>query len=303
MVKQRLGLEMLYLKSLCILHRRFIMKNRSVSRYLPSRRSCLDAALDTLAHHSTLHRETRPGGLLHLVKWELLPVSSNDITMAAMVICMDLYYSFEEERQGHKTATTVSTAESWTQHQRQQMIQALHDTLPIFYSRCDASMEAFKGYKIVGTMIDKLKASQAMLGTDMGNAQVSHMDMTTSNGGTGPVPNGSGGQAFYNNGNAAIMTHTNGSVAPEHSAAMTLGLLSAGGVSPGAAVAQTGLPQAPQGMTGTDASVGMQSMGMGINNDDLTGSFARYLDDISTQMPDNIPWVSFDRAAMQYNQL
>lgn len=303
MVKQRLGLEMLYLKSLCILHRRFIMKNRSVSRYLPSRRSCLDAALDTLAHHSTLHRETRPGGLLHLVKWELLPVSSNDITMAAMVICMDLYYSFEEERQGHKTATAVSTAESWTQHQRQQMIQALHDTLPIFYSRCDASMEAFKGYKIVGTMIDKLKASQAMLGTDLGNAQASHMDMTTSNGGTGPVPNGSGGQAFYNNGNAAIMTHPNGSVAPEHSAAMTLGLLSAGGVSPGAAVAQTGLPQAPQGMTGADASIGMQGMGMGINNDDLTGSFARYLDDISTQMPDNIPWVSFDRAAIQYNRL
>lgn len=287
MIMQRLGLEMLYLKSLCILHRRFIMKNRSVSRYLPSRRTCLDAAMDTLAHHSTLYRETRPGGLFHMVKWELLPVASNDITMAAMVICMDLYYSFEEDRQNRNDATTPRDAESWTRHQRQQMMQALYDILPIFYSRCDSSMEAFKGYKIGGVMIEKLKASQAALEAESG--AVGHTNQMNTPGPNVTAVSGPSAQGYY--GDKAIGVEIPGSsnVAPEHSAAMTLGLLSAGGVSPGAGIAQQN-GQQMMNNAAFEPLTGMQ--GVDMSSDEMTGSFARYLDDIATQMPDSIPWVS-----------
>ena len=69
LIMQRLGLEMVYLRSLFVLHRRFIARGRENPRYAYSRRTCIDASMELLAHQATLHRESQPGGRLRSVKW------------------------------------------------------------------------------------------------------------------------------------------------------------------------------------------------------------------------------------------
>jgi len=208
LVMQRYTLELLYLKSQCVLHRKFLCPSRSNSRYAYSRRTCIDASMKMLQHQATLTNESRPGGRLRSVKWFVSSLTTHDFLLSAMIVCLDLYNTSEAERSGRRSSTDPF---DWSSSERRaSMMTALEQSLGIWEGLRDHSMEAYKAHASLGVMIDKLKKHQALRQT--------------------PQSFSTPGTIFPDVKSFA----DDANIAPEHSAAMTLGMLSAGGLTPNA---------------------------------------------------------------------
>ncbi|GAB7357265.1 hypothetical protein MBLNU459_g8238t1 [Dothideomycetes sp. NU459] len=221
LIMQRYGLELIYLKSQCVLHRKFVARGRDTQRYSYSRRTCIDASMEMLAHQSTLHHEAQPGGRLRSVKWFISSLTTHDFLLAAMVVCLDLYHTSEAERLGQKSPTASSPIDSdaFAQERREQMMNAIRHCIGIWDSLRDQSMEAYKASTTLRVMLEKLLVHQAMHSNSQAlrGSAVPYAPRPP----YGMLPNG------------LMEDVADDEVPPEHSAAMTLGLLSAGGVSPG----------------------------------------------------------------------
>jgi hypothetical protein len=234
LIMQTYALEFIYLKSQCMLHRKFIARGRDSPRYAYSRRTCIDASMEMLTHQSTLYTESQDHGKLRPVKWSISSLSTDDFLLAAMIVCLDLYHTSELERNGIKTSSSSPSSSSltgdmWTQDRRDHMLIALQHCAQIWESLRDKSMEAYKASTQLRVMLDKLRAQQhqqtAMIG---GREQTMRNPYSMRGHSYGAYPNGH------------VTDIVDDEVPPEHSAAMTLGLLSSGGVSPNAGFASNG---------------------------------------------------------------
>ncbi|OCK77609.1 hypothetical protein K432DRAFT_407162 [Lepidopterella palustris CBS 459.81] len=207
LIMQRFTLDLLFLKSLCVLHRKFLAPSRENSRFAYSRRTCIDASLTMLSHQATLHNECRPGGRLRSVKWFISSLTTVDFLLAGMIVALDLYHTAESERSGRFPQGDIYV---WSHDRRDEMMAAIERAVGIWDALKDHSMEAYKAKGTLTAMLKQLKQHQAMR------------------------------QAQQNFGAAAASFQTNGvmddpNVAPEHSAAMTLGMLSTGALTPNSA--------------------------------------------------------------------
>lgn len=91
----RYTLEILYLKSICILYRRYL----GVEGHAEERQRCLDAAEQVIQHQNTLLEAGRPGGLLEQADvWFRRFI--HDFIFVAMLLCLEL-----------KSSPTDSTSE------------------------------------------------------------------------------------------------------------------------------------------------------------------------------------------------
>jgi hypothetical protein len=90
LIWQRCSIEILYLKSIIVLHRRYVSYELQTPKYEHSRRACIEAALDMLARQSDLHKACEPGGRLHGDRWMIFALPVSDFLLAAMVVCLDL---------------------------------------------------------------------------------------------------------------------------------------------------------------------------------------------------------------------
>ncbi|KAI0451811.1 hypothetical protein F5B21DRAFT_485668 [Xylaria acuta] len=93
LIVERCTIEILYLKGLIVLHRRYISYERQSLEPDPSRRACIEAALDLLYRQADLHQACEPGGRLHEDRWMFLSLPAHDFLLAAMVVCLDLSVS------------------------------------------------------------------------------------------------------------------------------------------------------------------------------------------------------------------
>ncbi|KAI9714047.1 MAG: hypothetical protein M1820_000777 [Bogoriella megaspora] len=203
LIMQRYGLELMYQKALCVLHRKFLGRGRENSRYVYSRRTCIDAGMELLQQQNTLQSEIGPGGRLRSVKWFVSSLTAHDFLLAAMIVCLDLYITAEMMKMGRGTVDM----DIYSQERREAMFAALEQSVAIWENLKDHSMEAFKASKTLRVMLDKLESSKAL--RPIGQ----------------PYPPGFPMDTKFDDPN----------VAPEHSAAMTLGMLSSGGLTPNTA--------------------------------------------------------------------
>lgn len=93
----RFNLDLLYLKTKTVLHRRYM--ETPFSQLPPqeqragiglSRKIAVDCALRVLQHHHTIYTASQAGGQLESVKWYMGSISTHDFLLAAMVICLEL---------------------------------------------------------------------------------------------------------------------------------------------------------------------------------------------------------------------
>ncbi|KAL2126567.1 hypothetical protein VTI74DRAFT_666 [Chaetomium olivicolor] len=94
-ILERCTLELLHLKSLVILHRRYVGYGHEqppggIPRFETSRRACAEAALEILTRQANLHRASQPGGRLFEDRWMLGSLMVHDFLLAAMVLCLNL---------------------------------------------------------------------------------------------------------------------------------------------------------------------------------------------------------------------
>ncbi|KAI4648555.1 uncharacterized protein J4E78_008618 [Alternaria triticimaculans] len=206
LIMQRFTLDLLFLKIICVLHRKYLSYARVQSRFAYSRKAVIEASMMLLKHQATLHRECQAGGRLRNVKWFISSLTTVDFLLAAMIISSDLYHTAREapSRSPPSGDTLV-----WSSDRCEEMLEAIEIAVGIWDGLKDHSMEAYKAHTTLSVMLDQLKKNRVAKQTPNGFQAATSAYPTM-----------------------APMEDAN--VAPEHSAAMTLGLLSTGGMTPNA---------------------------------------------------------------------
>jgi len=86
----RCNLELLYQKTRCILHRRYLGESWRDNRFVESRRLCVEAAMEILRLHAAVHDASQPSGQLYTVRWYMSTLSSHDFLLGAMIVSLAL---------------------------------------------------------------------------------------------------------------------------------------------------------------------------------------------------------------------
>ncbi|KAF2847626.1 hypothetical protein T440DRAFT_520755 [Plenodomus tracheiphilus IPT5] len=204
LIMQRFTLDLLYLKIICVLHRKYLSYARVHQRFSYSRKAVMDASMQMLQHQATLHRECQTGGRLRNVKWFISSLTTVDFLLAAMIVASDMYHTCRVENRPGRTSPDI-----WGIDRREEMLEAIEVAVTIWDGLKDHSMEAYKAHATLSVMLDQLKKSRPARQAPSGFQAAS---------------------AF-----PAMAPMDDANVAPEHSAAMTLGMLSTGGMTPNSA--------------------------------------------------------------------
>lgn len=232
---QRLHIDILYQKAMCVLHRRYLTRASQNPRYAHSRRACVEASMEILRHQATIYRESQIGGRLRSMKWVLNSLTKHDLLLGAMIVCLDLHYDSLSDQQYDPYF--------WTVEQRADMFRALELTQKIWKESAEVSIEAYKASNIIAVMLEKLKRQGR-------RPQLNNMEPRTTN---------------------EVFASFDDNMQPEHSAAMTLGMLSSGSLTPNTASLFSGtIPLTPGG--GKYSNIDM-NMGDAVGNTGLTPNY------------------------------
>lgn len=200
LIVARFNVDILYLKILCLLHRKYINPSREHPRYAHSRRSAIESALEMLHHMRVLDEESRPNGRLRSIKWFVSSITTKEFLLPSMLVLLDLHFDSQPEPSGARQNSQASYF--WTPEQRLEMIRAIEAAQKIWQGLADSSMEAVKANNIISIMLEKIGKP-----TDKPSPEQASIDMFS------------------------------GELPPEESAAMTLGMMSSGGLTPNTAAA------------------------------------------------------------------
>jgi hypothetical protein len=225
LLMQRFGLEIMWQKTVCVLHRKYLARARQNSRYAHSRRACVDSSMEILRCQAQLHRESLPGGRMRTMKWFISSLTNHDYLLGAMVVCLDLHYDMMVESMEQRPANYDPYF--WTPSQRAEMFQALETSQSLWNEASDTSIEAYKASNIIGIVLKKLRSP----------SPAKPVEVTTT------------AEAFAHFDEANLK--------PEHSAAMTLGMLSGGLTPNSAATFNSMMGQSPRGTSYANYDMGL----------------------------------------------
>ncbi|EXJ78104.1 hypothetical protein A1O3_09265 [Capronia epimyces CBS 606.96] len=249
LILARFSLATVYHKSQCVLHRRFARQARNGNRYMHSRRTCLDSAMQLLSLQAIQHQQSQERGRLRSLRNHVNSLTAHDYLLAATVLCMDLYSHRERPDHDVDTPNTSVSGGSISQgsntsdgvyvpglpYTREDLIRALEESRDVWLANRDFSIEAYKASELLNVLIYHIK-----LPSSPSNPQHTQIPPGTRQ---GP-----------------------GSSNDEQTAAMTLGMLQAGGLSStgqGANLTQTGSPGGQWDKPGFNA--GFAAAGESIN--------------------------------------
>jgi len=88
LIMSRLASELLFLKGICILHRKKMALGDPTSHS-----ACEDAAMTIIDHILELYREVQPGGHMQGCMWMISSSVVNDFLFAVMVVCLSVINS------------------------------------------------------------------------------------------------------------------------------------------------------------------------------------------------------------------
>lgn len=104
----RFKLEMLYQKTKCILHRRWLTEHHTDSAFDWSREKCADAAMKLLNVQEVIEQMTREDGPLRDARWFLRALGTQDFLTAAMILCLKVHLLSKEREKSSSPAASSS---------------------------------------------------------------------------------------------------------------------------------------------------------------------------------------------------
>ena len=144
----RANMEILFQKSICILHRRNLtMRRPSVE----TMESCTEASVMMLKLQAELYEEAQPGGQLHEERWMLSSLNTSDFFLAAMILSLVLL-QVRPRTPEQEIETTV-----------QPKLGLLVKSLAIFDAQKAMSRQAGKIVSALKPMERKIRAIYALL--------------------------------------------------------------------------------------------------------------------------------------------
>ena len=82
----RLYVEFIHLKSICVLHKRYMARGSELST-----KCCMEAAIKLVGGFIDMYKEFSPGGQLYFEGWMLTSFTMNDFLLGTMVLCLFLH--------------------------------------------------------------------------------------------------------------------------------------------------------------------------------------------------------------------
>jgi hypothetical protein len=163
LIMKRYTLELLYQKARVVMHRRYMAETNS--KYAYSRQTCLNAARETLRHHSDVYQESLPGGQLYAERFFMNSLQNTDFMLSAMILCLEL--SRENER---------DTARMEPQ-ECDDILRLLETTYQIFKEGRRRSIDTQRGYNALRIMLGRVRGnSPAHSGSSVSNGQSMQID-------------------------------------------------------------------------------------------------------------------------------
>ncbi|KAI1439184.1 hypothetical protein GGR50DRAFT_5847 [Xylaria sp. CBS 124048] len=138
-IMHRLMLEMMFLRSQCVLHRPYLIRDKDNPKYEMSRKICRDAALKILDIHADYEQESKPGGRMYEDKYMLSSLTLHDFLLASIITCLDLL-----ENPSDKPADNL------------RRLQALETSYYIWHDRKNTSGAAAHATRVSGAILRKL---------------------------------------------------------------------------------------------------------------------------------------------------
>ncbi|KAJ9295782.1 hypothetical protein DTO271G3_5805 [Paecilomyces variotii] len=147
----RCNVEVLFLKSIIVLHRPYLSTETSNAQYDFSRHAAVDAALVILHRQDELHETSQPGGRLYEDRWMISSLTLHDFLLAAMVVCLTLSLGLKSPSES-----------SWASrgHNSEDQLNALEKSKRIWDSTSYVSTEARTAAHILELMIRKVKGKK-----------------------------------------------------------------------------------------------------------------------------------------------
>ncbi|KAH8887767.1 hypothetical protein GQ53DRAFT_872480 [Thozetella sp. PMI_491] len=127
-ILQRISLEIMHLKAMCVLHRPFLTFRKEDPMYALSRKECREAAVRIMEVNAELVEALAPGGRLYPERHLLANITLHDFLLGAMILCLDLNESdLEPADRARKLAILQKAYNTWSKH-RHMSPEAQHAT-------------------------------------------------------------------------------------------------------------------------------------------------------------------------------
>ncbi|KAH0426323.1 hypothetical protein CcaCcLH18_10388 [Colletotrichum camelliae] len=174
-IMQRLMLELMFRKALCVLHRAYLSRDKSEVCYDKSRQTCRRAALRILELHEEFDREASPGGRLFEDRYMLSSLTLHDFMIAAMVICLDL----------NRVLENIPEVTDTSDEDYERKMNALRTAARIWEGRSDCSRDARHASAVLRAMLRRL-SSRENAGTKVAASSTTAASSVTLGGETTP---------------------------------------------------------------------------------------------------------------------
>jgi hypothetical protein len=159
-IMQRFNIALLYYKSLCVLHRKFLIKEREHPEYAYSKRVGLAASMQILFYHSEIYEAIQPGGPLGHDTWYISSLPMHDFLLAATIVSIKVMQMIEETRR-------YPNCENHSERTQQEMITALEKSYNIGNKTKLVSAHEKKAASVIGCLLRKIKSAiQGDAGSD-----------------------------------------------------------------------------------------------------------------------------------------
>ena len=127
LIMTRLYMEFIHLKSLCVLHRRYMAQGNSFST-----EACVEAGKRIVSQFIDMYKELSSGGQLHSERWMLSNFTMNDFLLGVMVLCLFVHI---RRKRGREFLTNASITETT-------IFPLLEESLVICVEKSHASRDA-----------------------------------------------------------------------------------------------------------------------------------------------------------------
>jgi Fungal specific transcription factor domain len=145
-VLSRLIIELLYHRSICVLHRCYLSYDKTNPAYDYSRRICTGSALQVLKYEAELHLACQPGGRFSKARWITTSLILYDFLLSAMIVSLDLYESCNKMASASREELEIQTRK----------YDALKQSQVIWTSRKDISRDARHASRVLAVMLSKV---------------------------------------------------------------------------------------------------------------------------------------------------
>jgi len=143
---KQFSLALVYQKSRCMLHRKYVVNEGGNTEYTYSKETALDASMELLKYQHMSYEATLPGGPFAQDRWILSTLTMHDFLLASMIISLTITQTISTNSQNGVDSSNKTLYK---------MVEAVEKSYNIFLDLGFNSVEAKKASGLLKIMVNK----------------------------------------------------------------------------------------------------------------------------------------------------